>query len=149
MKTPTPEVCPPGPGGATRPVTPAAAIEHIRTICASPMTGAGEKYGAILEVLDSLRTPPTGELDGVKPMRFEPLCCPECGELARGTLETVTGVAEFALTPDGAVAYTGHTHVWWAEQRTIEDAGGNVRLVCPQGHDWAARETPQERREPS
>ena len=74
-------------------------------------------------------------------MRLEPLFCPECGEMARGTLETVSGVAEFELAQDGAVEYTGYTDVWWDEQRTLADEGGNIRLVCPKGHDWAARDT--------
>ena len=63
--------------------------------------------------------------------------------MARGTLETITGVAEFDALDDGTVKFSGYTHVWWEEQRTIEDAGGNVRLICHYGHDWAARmETP-------
>ena len=69
--------------------------------------------------------------------------------MARGSLETVAGVAEFELAPDGAVRYTGYTDVWWDEQPTVADEGGNVRLVCPQGHDWPARETQQGRRDPS
>ncbi len=72
-------------------------------------------------------------------MRFEPFFCPECGEMARGTLETITGVAEFVVAADGSIEYTGYTNIWWDEQRTVTDAGGYVRLVCPNGHDWAAQ----------
>ena len=80
-------------------------------------------------------------------MRFDPLLCPECGEMARGTVETITGVAEFDAADDGTVTFSGYTHVWWEEQRTIEDAGGNVRLVCHNGHDWSARmQSPEKRR---
>ena len=80
-------------------------------------------------------------------MRFDPLFCPECGEMARGTLETVTGVAEFDIADDGSVTYSGYTDVWWEEQHTVEDEGGNVRLVCHCGHDWSARiQVPTKRR---
>ncbi len=72
-------------------------------------------------------------------MKFEPLFCPECGEMARGTLETLTGVANFAPAADGSLEYTGYTDLWWDEQRTVVDEGGYARLVCPSGHDWAAR----------
>jgi hypothetical protein len=72
-------------------------------------------------------------------MRFDPLFCPECGEMARGTIETVTGVAEFDIADDGSVTYSGYTDIWWEEQQTVTDEGGNVRLVCPKGHDWSAR----------
>ena len=148
METPTPGVCPPNAGA--RSITAAAALERIRAICSSPTIGADEKYGAILKVLDAMRrTPDAREGLNVNGTHLEPLFCPECGEMARGSLETVAGVAEFELAPDGAVRYTGYTDVWWDEQRTVADEGGNVRLVCPQGHDWAARETQQGRREPS
>ena len=60
METPTPGVCPPNAGGAARSITPAAALERIRTICGSPTIGAGEKYGAILDVLNSIRATPAG-----------------------------------------------------------------------------------------
>lgn len=65
--------------------------------------------------------------------------------MARGTLETVAGVAEFELAADGSdeVEYTGYTDVWWDELHPLVDEGGNVRLVCPKGHDWAAREAPE------
>lgn len=73
-------------------------------------------------------------------MRLDPNRCPECGDVARGTLETVTGVAEFTLAADRSVEYTGYTDIWWDELKTVVDEGGGyVRLVCPNGHDWAAR----------
>ncbi len=72
-------------------------------------------------------------------MRFAPLPCPECGAMARGTLETIPGLAEFAPAADGSIEYTGYTNVWWDEQRTVVDEGGYVRLACPNGHDWAAQ----------
>jgi hypothetical protein len=72
-------------------------------------------------------------------MRFDPLFCPECGEMARGTLETITGVAEFAVAEDGSVEWSGYTAVDWDAQETVVDDGGNARLVCPSGHEWFAR----------
>ena len=72
-------------------------------------------------------------------MRFDPLFCPECGEMARGTVETVAGVAEFDIADDGSVTYSGYTDIWWEEQQTVEDEGGIIRLVCHCGHDWSAR----------
>jgi hypothetical protein len=72
-------------------------------------------------------------------MRFDPLFCPERGEMARGTLETITGVAEFEANDDGTVEYSGDTDIWWNAQETVTDEGGNVRLVCPTGHEWSAR----------
>ncbi len=59
--------------------------------------------------------------------------------MARGTLETLRGVAEFVATPDGSIEYTGYTNLWWDEQRTVVDEGGYARLVCPEGHDWDSR----------
>jgi hypothetical protein len=72
-------------------------------------------------------------------MRFDPLFCPECGEMARGTLETITGVAEFDASDNGSVEYSGYTEINWDGQETVTDDGGNARLVCPNGHDWPAR----------
>lgn len=72
-------------------------------------------------------------------MRFDPLICSECGDPARGTVETITGVAEFDIADDGSVTYSGYTDIWWEEQRTVEDSDGKVRLVCHCGHDWPAR----------
>ena len=47
-------------------------------------------------------TPEVCPTHGGGGMRFEPLFCPECGEMARGTLETITGVGEFDAVPGGA-----------------------------------------------
>lgn len=73
-------------------------------------------------------------------MRLEPLFCPECGEMARGTLETIMGIAEFAAAQDGSVEWSGYTAIDWDGQQTITDEVGNARLVCPGGHKWSARQ---------
>ena len=76
METPTPKVCPPNAGA--RSITAAAALERIRAICGSPTIGAGEKYGAILEVLEAVRrTPDAREGLNVNGTHLEPLFCPE------------------------------------------------------------------------
>lgn len=79
-------------------------------------------------------------------MKFDPIKCPHCGEVARGSIETVTGVALFT-GPDekGEVEYAGETDIDWNTQETIidEDADGDpvgVILSCPNGHEWTARD---------
>ncbi len=70
--------------------------------------------------------------------------CPECGELAIGTLERLAGRAEFTpVADDGTTEYSGWTEVWWDEQRTVHqkevspEGPDNLPLVCcPQGHTW-------------
>jgi hypothetical protein len=71
--------------------------------------------------------------------------CPECGEPAHGTVERLTGYAQFASQPgpDVAIEYSGWTEIWWDEQRTIHqkddapEAPDNLPLVCcPNGHTW-------------
>ena len=80
-------------------------------------------------------------------MRFDPLFCPECGEMARGTVETVSGIAEFDASGDGSVMYSGYTAIDWDAQETVVDEGGTARLVCPSGHEWSARmQSPEKRR---
>lgn len=59
--------------------------------------------------------------------------------MARGTVETISGVAEFDALDDRLVTYSGYTDVWWGEQRTVTDDGGNARPVCTNGHDRPAR----------
>lgn len=72
-------------------------------------------------------------------LTIEPLRCPTCGELPRGTVEQLGGVA-LLDGPDaaGRVHYTGDTHVWWEEQRTETDDLGRQRLICDVGHEWLA-----------
>jgi hypothetical protein len=72
-------------------------------------------------------------------MKFDPIHCPECGELANGTLEQVHG-RWYLSEPDpatGHLAYTGEDEVFWEEIRTVERDGKPV-LLCPNGHDWPA-----------
>ncbi len=73
--------------------------------------------------------------------------CPECGEPAHGTLERLTGYAQFADVPEPgkAVEYSGSTEIWWDEQKTVHqhddptvpEAPDNLPLVvCHNGHTW-------------
>ncbi len=59
--------------------------------------------------------------------------------MARGTLETITGVAEFDVAAEGSVEWSGSTAVDWDAQETVLDDGGNARLICPRDHEWSAR----------
>lgn len=71
-------------------------------------------------------------------MRFEPSKCPECGQRAKGTLETIPGIALLEFDEDCDADYQGETKVWWDGQQTARSDDGRVRLVCPDGHEWPA-----------
>ena len=74
-------------------------------------------------------------------MKFAVMNCPECGEPARGSIETLSGVAVFTdPAPDGSVDCEGTTDIWWDEQKTIRDAQGRAQLICHNGHDWFTEE---------
>jgi len=74
-------------------------------------------------------------------MEFSQPLCPICNGIARGTLETVTGIAElnfrkgFGMHASKRADYSGMTDIFWDEQRSIERKG-KVVLVCHEGHDW-------------
>ena len=68
-------------------------------------------------------------------MRFEPSNCPECGQQAKGTLETIPGIARLLFDEDGNAEYLGGTDVCWDGQETVRDESGRATLVCPDGHD--------------
>jgi copper chaperone CopZ len=77
-------------------------------------------------------------------MKFSPLACPVCGKLARGTVETVKGVALMEIDPDtGEADYKGYTEIWWDEQMSDGDSEGRYILICDEGHDWPARLAPE------
>ena len=69
-------------------------------------------------------------------MRFKPWKCPECGQPAKGSLETVPGLALLTFDADGQAEYDGETEVDWDNQATQHDEAGNDLLECPQGHQW-------------
>jgi len=71
-------------------------------------------------------------------MRFDPPQCPQCGQLAKGTLESIPGLARLLLDEDGSAEYAGSTDVYWDDQETIRDEQGRVTLMCPDGHQWLA-----------
>lgn len=72
-------------------------------------------------------------------MRFEKPCCPECGECADGTFETVTGVALLNFEPDGSAEYGGETKIFWDDQKTDWNKDGTL-LICHQGHTWRSQD---------
>lgn len=73
-------------------------------------------------------------------MKFEPFNCPKCGLAARGTVESLSGVAEFNdADEEGNVEYSGNTEVFWDGQMTETDEEGNVALVCLNGDEWYAK----------
>jgi hypothetical protein len=71
-------------------------------------------------------------------MRFDPPTCPECGEYAKGTFETIPGVALLMFDDDGNAEYFGQTDVGWDGQETDRDEQGRATLICPSGHAWQA-----------
>ena len=68
----------------------------------------------------------------------EPGTCPECGEYAKGTFETVPGLALLNFVDDGEAEYFGQTDVCWDMQATDRDEQGRATLMCPAGHTWQA-----------
>jgi len=71
-------------------------------------------------------------------MRFDSPQCPQCGQLAKGVLETIPGLARLLFDEDGGAEYAGSTDVCWDGQEAIRDEQGRVRLICPDGHQWLA-----------
>ena len=69
-------------------------------------------------------------------MIFSQPCCPECHEFARGTLESVPGLALLRFIKDGEAEYEGETEMFWNNQRTIRADKGQVTLICPNHHEW-------------
>jgi hypothetical protein len=69
-------------------------------------------------------------------MRFEKPRCPKCGALAKGTLETIPGVALLRCDAQGQNAeHTGQTDMDWDNQETVRH-DGVVTLVCGCGQEW-------------
>jgi len=73
-------------------------------------------------------------------IKFTPIKCPECGELAEGTLEKLEGRADFGIVEeDGKTEYSGQTTIFWDSQRTESgEDGKRWTLLCHNGHDWLA-----------
>ena len=74
-------------------------------------------------------------------MTFDVPRCTVCGELARGTLEMVPGIALLIFDENGGAEYEGETKIAWNDQATCHDAERRVTLECPNGHRWQARLT--------
>lgn len=71
-------------------------------------------------------------------MRFTPWKCPECGQPAKGTLETVPGLALLTFDDDGKAEYDGETKIDWDGQESQQDECGRSLLECHAGHQWPA-----------
>ena len=74
-------------------------------------------------------------------MRLNPPTCPVCGQIARGTVEIIPGLALLSFDESGEADYAGETQVHWDGQTTDRDNQGRVRLICSAGHDWPATMT--------
>jgi hypothetical protein len=73
------------------------------------------------------------------PMIFDTPRCEICGELAKGTMESLPGVALFVFDKEDTAEYSGETEIWWNDQTTRYDAEGRIALVCPNDHVWYSR----------
>lgn len=88
-------------------------------------------------------------------MRFDPIACPECGQLAKGALDWVPGCSIFlypddlsddsdasdvqaSLNAGGVLEYSGETKMYWDGSETETDDQGRVKLICSDGHEWWA-----------
>ncbi len=71
-------------------------------------------------------------------MRFTPWNCPNCGEPAKGTVETFFGLALLIFDDDGHAEYAGQTEIDWNNQTTLKDDAGRALLECHTGHRWPA-----------
>ncbi len=72
-------------------------------------------------------------------MKLKTLQCPKCGEMAQGTVETLSGCALFGpINEDGSIDYAGETKICWDAQKTVVDEGNanSVLLICPNAHQW-------------
>lgn len=67
-------------------------------------------------------------------MRWEIETCPECGEEASGTVESLMGVAMIERL-HGEFQYSGYTDVLWDAQKSVTKDGKEL-LVCGNGHEW-------------
>jgi len=72
-------------------------------------------------------------------MTFDVPRCTVCGELAKGTLEQVPGIALLNFDEHDTAEYAGETELAWNDQGTCRDGDGRVTLECPRGHQWQAR----------
>ena len=71
-------------------------------------------------------------------MRFRPRKCPQCGQEAKGVLETIQEVALLVFADDGDAQYASETDIHWDDQATVRDHQGRATLVCSDGHQWLA-----------
>ncbi len=66
--------------------------------------------------------------------------CPECGEPAEGSVDTVPGVALFTeAREDGHVEYSGTTEVCWDGQTSDWRTEHGMLVQCAAAHEWYTR----------
>jgi hypothetical protein len=70
-------------------------------------------------------------------MKFDPCKCPECGEIAIGTVDLIPGIALLDFDDDGEADYVGETKVCWDGQFSETDAEDRTLLSCGE-HEWYA-----------
>jgi hypothetical protein len=72
-------------------------------------------------------------------MKFDVPRCPVCDELAKGTLESLPGMALLIFKQEGEAEYLGETEIFWNDQVTRFDRKGRVTLLCTNDHRWRSR----------
>jgi hypothetical protein len=68
-------------------------------------------------------------------MNFAIPDCPTCGAIAKGTIETIPGLALLTFDADGDAEYFGETEVCWNGQEA-KITGDAFTLACAEGHEW-------------
>lgn len=78
-------------------------------------------------------------------MKFDKPNCPECGEIAIGTVDMVPARSRIFQTADGSFEYEGDTELFWETQYSVgQDGflpskdGEPLMLECEEGHEWPA-----------
>jgi hypothetical protein len=72
-------------------------------------------------------------------MKIEPATCPQCGQPADATLESVPGWALLQRDADGTFDWFGETAIDWNGQVTVVDPVTHKATVrCSEYHTWEA-----------
>jgi len=82
-------------------------------------------------------------------MTFDMPWCTVCGQLARGMLEIVPGLALLNFDNAGRAEYEGETKIAWDDQLPCRDRQGRLTLQCPDGHQWQAQLLDERRTPPA
>ena len=74
-------------------------------------------------------------------MRWETEKCPQCGQDAHATLETLQGKALLQRGDGDELEYEGTTEIFWDTQETVRNEVEEDCLMCANGHEWYSRQT--------